>query len=155
MSFQVTFFNFSYILYNFIIFFFFLFQVNLTVDCSGWGSEPGNVEEPLPPPAPPPRMPRPSIRPSNFLLDRYTRDSISSASGLGLEPAMQAIFAFSHILRPAHSKDSLHSATSSDGRHSPSSKKFYSFFTCSCVIKSSEYIYFFLLDFHRSIGLLY
>ncbi|XP_075223466.1 1-phosphatidylinositol 4,5-bisphosphate phosphodiesterase epsilon-1-like isoform X4 [Lycorma delicatula] len=95
-------------------------KVNLTVDCSGWGSEPGSVEEPLPPPAPPPRMPRTSIRPSHFLLDRNARDSISSASGLGLEPAMQAIFAFSHILRPAQSKDSLHSATSSDGRHSPS-----------------------------------
>lgn len=99
-----------------------MLQVNLTVDCTtGWVPEPVSaIEEPLPPPAPPPlaRLPRQSLRP-NLLLDRagslIPRDSIGSASGLGLEPAMQAtLFAFSHILRPAHSKDSLRS-NSSDG----------------------------------------
>ncbi|XP_046688497.1 uncharacterized protein LOC124374291 isoform X3 [Homalodisca vitripennis] len=93
-------------------------KVNLTVDCStAWAGEvPGTCEEPIPPP--PSRLPRQSLRPS-FLLDRagslIPRDSVSSASGLGLEPAMQAtLFAFSHILRPAHSKDSLRSNSSDD-----------------------------------------
>lgn len=79
-------------------------QVNLTVDCSGWGSDHG-VE---------------NVR-GHRALDRggslVPRDSIGSASGL--EPAMQAIFAFSHILR-TRSKESIHSGESSDGRLSPS-----------------------------------
>ncbi|RZF45199.1 hypothetical protein LSTR_LSTR009970 [Laodelphax striatellus] len=91
-------------------------KVNLTVDCSGWGgSEAGSVDETATAATvatAATRQPRGSMRPA-------ARDSISSASGLGLEPAMQAIFAFSHILRPAQSRDSLHSVASSDGRHSP------------------------------------
>ncbi|XP_073996296.1 uncharacterized protein isoform X2 [Rhodnius prolixus] len=79
-------------------------KVNLTVDCSGWGSDHG-VE---------------NVR-GHRALDRggslVPRDSIGSASGL--EPAMQAIFAFSHILR-TRSKESIHSGESSDGRLSPS-----------------------------------
>lgn len=90
-------------------------QVNLTVDCT---TVDGSDEPlPLPAPPPPPRLARSSLRPS-LLFDRTAsliphRDSVSSASGLGLEPAMQAtLFAFSHILRPAHSRDSI----SSDGK---------------------------------------
>lgn len=101
--------------------FFFYTQVNLTVDCTTVDGS----DEPLPLPAPPPpRLARGSLRPS-LLFDRTAslipghlshRDSVSSASGLGLEPAMQAtLFAFSHILRPANSRDSI----SSDGKHSP------------------------------------
>lgn len=80
-----------------------LIQVNLTVDCTGWGSEHGvSIHKPV-----------------ERVGSLVPRDSIGSASGL--EPAMQAIFAFSHILR-TRSKESIHSGESSDGRLSPSGK---------------------------------
>lgn len=93
---------------------YFLLQVNLTVECNA--ESVGVVEEPLPAPAmPAPTMSALSRLPRQPLRPNLPRDSIGSASGLGLEPAMQAtLFAFSHILRPAHSKDSLRS-NSSDG----------------------------------------
>lgn len=63
-------------------------------------------------------------RPPHHQVDRSTslvpRDSVSSVSGLGLEPAVQAtLFAFSHLLRGAPSRESLQSAPSSDGRNTP------------------------------------
>ncbi|KAL1122757.1 hypothetical protein AAG570_003084 [Ranatra chinensis] len=83
------------------------FQVNLTVDCSGWdqGGDGTDVS---------------SARVQERAASLVPRDSIGSASGLGLEPAMQAIFAFSHIMRNSHSKESLRSGASSEGRLSPS-----------------------------------
>lgn len=90
-------------------------QVNLTVDCSGNDS---NDEPPVPGRA------RTLQRPSHQQIDRslslVPRDSVSSVSGLGLEPAVQAtLFAFSHLLRGAPSRESLQSAPSSDGRNTP------------------------------------
>ncbi|KAF6199507.1 hypothetical protein GE061_007533 [Apolygus lucorum] len=78
-------------------------KVNLTVDCTAgpWGSDHGVTVH----------------KPVERVGSLVPRDSIGSASGL--EPAMQAIFAFSHILR-TRSKESLHSGESSDGRLSPS-----------------------------------
>ena len=98
-------------------------QVNLTVDCTGLDA-PGTGDEPPPPPAPPPGRARSLHRPSHQQIDRASslvpRDSVSSVSGLGLEPAVQAtLFAFSHILRGAQSRESLQSAPSSDGRNTP------------------------------------
>ena len=90
-------------------------QVNLTVDCSGNDS---NDEPPVPGRA------RTLQRLSHQQIDRslslVPRDSVSSVSGLGLEPAVQAtLFAFSHLLRGAPSRESLQSAPSSDGRNTP------------------------------------
>ncbi|KAL1460732.1 hypothetical protein WDU94_012684 [Cyamophila willieti] len=101
-------------------------KVNLTLDCSGWSSDPntggGDTMD---------LSQRHSFsraiafhRPSTSIHTRG--DSISSASGLGLEPAMQAMqFAFSHILKPAHSRDSIGS-NSSDERRSSSGILYYS-----------------------------
>lgn len=53
-------------------------------------------------------------------------NKIFSLPGLGLEPAMQAMqFAFSHILKPAQSRDSIGS-NSSDERRSSSGILYYS-----------------------------
>uniref|UniRef100_A0A8D9BY52 Phosphoinositide phospholipase C n=2 Tax=Cacopsylla melanoneura TaxID=428564 RepID=A0A8D9BY52_9HEMI len=97
-------------------------KVNLTLDCSGWSSDPntgGADTLDL--------VQRHSFsraiafhRPSTSIHTRG--DSISSASGLGLEPAMQAMqFAFSHILKPAHSRDSIGSNSSDERRSSSGS----------------------------------
>lgn len=90
-------------------------QVNLTVDCTGTDL----TEE-----TPAPGRTRSLQRPSHQQIDRSSsmvpRDSVSSVSGLGLEPAVQAtLFAFSHLLRGAPSRESLQSAPSSDGRNTP------------------------------------
>lgn len=56
-------------------------------------------------PPPPPRAPR---------------DSLGSVAGLGLEPAVQAtLFAFSHLLRHAASRDSLRSGASGSPPNTP------------------------------------
>ncbi|BET01584.1 phospholipase C [Nesidiocoris tenuis] len=80
-------------------------KVNLTVDCTGFGSDHAGGAAAA------------GHRPIERVGSLVPRDSIGSVSGL--EPAMQAIFAFSHILR-TRSKESIHSGESSDGRLSPS-----------------------------------
>ncbi|CAA9999716.1 unnamed protein product [Nesidiocoris tenuis] len=80
-------------------------KVNLTVDCTGFGSDHAGGAAAA------------GHRPVERVGSLVPRDSIGSVSGL--EPAMQAIFAFSHILR-TRSKESIHSGESSDGRLSPS-----------------------------------
>ncbi|XP_069678763.1 uncharacterized protein [Periplaneta americana] len=93
-------------------------KVNLTVDCSG--NDAGVAVDELPPA---PSRAR-SLHRASHQVDRASslvpRDSVSSMTGLGLEPAVQAtLFAFSHLLRGAPSRESLQSAPSSDGRNTP------------------------------------
>ncbi|XP_026688057.1 uncharacterized protein LOC113472487, partial [Diaphorina citri] len=81
-------------------------KVNLTLDCSGWSSDPNTGAGDTLDLAQRHSFSRTFHRPSTSIHGRG--DSISSASGLGLEPAMQAMqFAFSHILKPAQSRDSI------------------------------------------------
>ncbi|KAI5747410.1 hypothetical protein M8J77_014239 [Diaphorina citri] len=95
-------------------------KVNLTLDCSGWSSDPNTGAGDTLDLAQRHSFSRTFHRPSTSIHGRG--DSISSASGLGLEPAMQAMqFAFSHILKPAQSRDSIGSNSSDERRSSSGS----------------------------------
>lgn len=88
------------------------FQVNLTLDCANWVNETtAAIEESSTTSVSSTRAGRPTPRPS-----QCRESSISSASGLGIEPAMQAISVFSNMLRYAPSRDSIRSTGSCDER---------------------------------------
>ncbi|KAK7598071.1 hypothetical protein V9T40_006306 [Parthenolecanium corni] len=82
-------------------------KVNLTLDCANWANDINAANDEncsL-------KANRPTPRPS-----QCRESSISSASGLGIEPAMQAISAVSNMLRYAPSRDSIRSTGSCDER---------------------------------------
>lgn len=84
--------------------------MNLTLDCANFEYDTGAVEESSNSVSSV-RAGRPTPRPS-----QCRESSISSASGLGIEPAMQAIHVFSNMLRYAPSRDSIRSTGSCDER---------------------------------------
>lgn len=88
-------------------------QVNLTLDCANWVNETSTIapEEQSSTSMSSNRASRPTPRPS-----QCRESSISSASGLGIEPAIQAVHMFSNALRYAPSRDSIRSTGSCDER---------------------------------------
>ncbi len=86
-------------------------QVNLTLDCDKWGNDSTVAADEVSNSVSSVRAGRPTPRPS-----QCRESSISSASGLGIEPAMQAISVFSNMLRYAPSRDSIQSTGSCDDR---------------------------------------
>lgn len=85
--------------------------MNLTLDCDSWVNETSVAVEESSTSVNSIRAGRPTPRPS-----QCRESSISSASGLGIEPAMQAISVFSNMLRYAPSRDSIRSTGSCDER---------------------------------------